>query len=135
MYWYNIYSLTNNNWMIILGFLASNHKQSNLRVATITHSWNMLPTVISNRFVCVSESYEQREHVVHALEHGTIMWTGITWKFLYESLLNSAWLWSRTQHAINKKQIFLVTRPPTCWKSDSCFWFVRKDKKRIKANL
>ena len=28
-----------------------------------------------------------------------------------------------------KTEIFLVTRPPTC------FWFIRKDKKRIKANL
>ena len=23
---------------------------------------------------------------------------------------------------------FLVTRPPSCWKPDSCFWFVRKNK-------
>ena len=34
-----------------------------------------------------------------------------------------------------KTEIFLVTRPPTCWKPDSCFWFARKDKNRIKANL
>ena len=31
-------------------------------------------------------------------------------------------------------EIFPVIRPPTCWKPDSCFWFVRKDKKGIKAN-
>ena len=68
-------------------------------------------------------------------------------KFLYKSLLNSAWLWSRPLLAINKKQKYLfpilaifisfrnTTRPPTCWKPDSCFWFVRKAKKRVKANL
>ena len=34
-----------------------------------------------------------------------------------------------------KPEIFLVTRPSTCWKPGSCFWFVRKDKKKVKANL
>ena len=34
-----------------------------------------------------------------------------------------------------KAEIFLVTRPPTCCKPDSCFWFLRKDKKRIKTNM
>ena len=29
----------------------------------------------------------------------------------------------------------IVTRPPTCWKPGSCFWFVRKEKKRTKENL
>ena len=28
-----------------------------------------------------------------------------------------------------KTEIFLVTRSLTCWKPDSCFWFVRKEKK------
>ena len=40
------------------------------------------------------------------IEHGTIIWTGKTRrKFLYKSLLNSAWLWSRAGLAINKKHI------------------------------
>ena len=43
--------------------------------------------------------------------------------------MNSVWLWSRVWVAINKKQIFLITRPPTCWKLDSSFWFLRKEKK------
>ena len=34
-----------------------------------------------------------------------------------------------------KTEIFRVTRPPTCWKDDSCFRFLRKDKIGIKANL
>ena len=34
-----------------------------------------------------------------------------------------------------KTEIFLITRPPNSCKYDSCFWFVRKDKERIKANL
>ena len=34
-----------------------------------------------------------------------------------------------------KTEIFLVTRPTNSWKSGSCFWFVRKGKERIKANL
>ena len=64
--------------------------------------------------------YEQEQHVR---------------KFLYKSLWKSAWLWSRVRVAINKKQIFLITRPPTCWKPGTCFWFVWKDKRRITANL
>ena len=32
-------------------------------------------------------------------------------------------------------EIFLVTRPPNCWKFDSCFWFLRKEKKGIKSKL
>ena len=58
-------------------------------------------------------------------------------KFLYKILLNSVWLWSRARLAINNKkpEIFLVTRPSTCWEPDSCFWFVRKDKNSIKANF
>ena len=34
-----------------------------------------------------------------------------------------------------KTEIFLAIRPPTYWKPDSCFWVIRKGKKRIKANL
>ena len=34
-----------------------------------------------------------------------------------------------------KTEIVLVTRPPTCCKPGSCFWFGRKNKKRMKANL
>ena len=34
-----------------------------------------------------------------------------------------------------KTEILLVTRPPTCGKPHSCFWFVRNDKKKLKANL
>ena len=30
-----------------------------------------------------------------------------------------------------KTEIFRIIRPLTCWKPDYCFWFVRKDKKRI----
>ena len=57
----------------------------------------------------------------------------------YKSILkwNSAYLWSRARLTINKKhaKIFLLTRSPTCWKFDSCFWFLRKDKQGIKAYL
>ena len=31
-------------------------------------------------------------------------------------------------HYKQKTEIFIVTRPPACWKPDPCFWFVRKDK-------
>ena len=34
-----------------------------------------------------------------------------------------------------KEQIFPDTRPPTCWKLDSCFWFVRKDNKKDKGEF
>ena len=34
-----------------------------------------------------------------------------------------------------KTEFFLVTRPPTCWKFDSCFWFVRKEKKDDKSGF
>ena len=37
----------------------------------------------------------------------------------------------RVQLAINKN--FLVTKTLTYWKNDSCFWFLRKGKKEIKA--
>ena len=55
------------------------------------------------------------------LHHGTIIRTGITCK--------------KIRHGFEKTEIFLVTRPSTCCKPDSCFWFVRKDKKKIKENL
>ena len=44
--------------------------------------------------------------------------------------MNSAWLWSRVKVAIKKTEMLLVTKLPTCWKPDSCFWFVGKDKKK-----
>ena len=34
-----------------------------------------------------------------------------------------------------KQEILLIARPPTCWKCDSCIWFLGKDKKDIKTNL
>ena len=34
-----------------------------------------------------------------------------------------------------KTEIFLVTRPPTGLKFDSCFWFLRNDKKRDKSKF
>ena len=34
-----------------------------------------------------------------------------------------------------KVAILLITRLPSRWKFDSCFWFLKKDKKGIKANL
>ena len=34
-----------------------------------------------------------------------------------------------------KTEVFLVTRPPTCWQPDSYFWFVGKGKNRVKANM
>ena len=36
---------------------------------------------------------------------------------------------------IEKIEIFLVTRPPTCLKFDPCFWFSRKDKERYKSEF
>ena len=54
----------------------------------------------------------------------------------YKSLFSSAYLWSRARLATNKKtEMFIVTRSPTCWKYDSWFWFLWKDKQRIKVNL
>ena len=56
---------------------------------------------------------------------------------------NSAWLLNSIKFGMTlkysatlykeKTKIFLVTRPPSYWKSDSCFWFVRngKNDKRI----
>ena len=35
-------------------------------------------------------------------------------------------------HYKQKTEKFLLTRPPTCYKPDSCFWFVRRDKKGLK---
>ena len=75
-----------------------------------------------------------KEGVYH---HGTIMRTEITCKkiLLWKPIeFGMAMKYIATRHK-QKTEIFLVTRPPTCWKPDSCFWFVRKDKKRIKANL
>ena len=34
-----------------------------------------------------------------------------------------------------KAKLFLVTRPVTYRKIDSCFWFLGKDKKGTKVNL
>ena len=34
-----------------------------------------------------------------------------------------------------KTETFLITSPPACWKFDSCFWILRKNKKDIKADL
>ena len=56
-------------------------------------------------------------------------------KFFYKRLLNLLWLSSKARFAKNKKEIFLVTTSRTCCKPDFCFWFVRKDKNRIKANF
>ena len=36
-------------------------------------------------------------------------------------VLNLAWLWNKATRYKQKTEIFLITRPPTCWKFDSCF--------------
>ena len=75
---------------------------------------------------------------VNDSNHGTIIQTGITCeKFFHKSLLNSAWLWSRTRLVINKKQKYfpLANHHNAEWKLDSWVWFVGKDKNRIKSNL
>ena len=58
----------------------------------------------------LAESQEEEEHrqlqsVLHFMQ---------TQKSFYKNLLNYAYPESRVQLALNKKQIFLVTRPPTC---------------------
>ena len=66
--------------------------------------------------------------------HWTIVRTGITCKKIFhKSLLNSTYRWSIARLAINKKEIFLITRSPTCCKCDSYFWL--RTNKGIKANL
>ena len=60
------------------------------------------------------------------------MRTGIAYK---KNAFNSAWLWNRAQLAINKKQLFLVTSSPTCWKRDSCFWISQKGQKEEKREF
>ena len=52
--------------------------------------------------------YDKHVHI----HHGTIVQAGIR-KSFYKSLLNSPYLWIRARLAVNKKQIFLVTRSPT----------------------
>ena len=59
-----------------------------------------------------------------------------------KALKKSSLFWSRAWLSINKKQkyfsyIFYIflTWSPTCWKPDICIWCVRKNKKKIKANL
>ena len=73
------------------------------------------------------------------------------WKLIFLICSYSTWVrkarkirwhvstWSRNLADSNcftqKEKIFLVTRPPTCWKFDFWFWFLRKDKKEITVNL
>ena len=55
---------------------------------------------------CVVIEISQEPHLLSGYyDHGTIIQTGITCKkFLYKSLLNLVWLWSRTRLAVNKNQ-------------------------------
>ena len=68
--------------------------------------------------------------------HGTIIRTEITCKEIPLQVsieFGMALKQSATRYK-QKTEIFLITRLPTCWKPDSWFW-LRKGKKRIKANL
>ena len=46
------------------------------------------------------------------------------------SFIKVFWIWQAFEverdSLYTKKEIFLVTRPPTCWKFDSCFRSLRK---------
>ena len=55
-------------------------------------------------------------------------------KSFYKGLLNSAYLWRRVRLAINKTQKYFLL-PDHQLLLNSNFWFLLKDKKRIKANL
>ena len=69
--------------------------------------------------------------------YGIIIQTGTTCKEIpsWKSIEFGMALKYSVTHYKQKTEIFLGTRPPTCRKPNSYFWFVRKNKKRIKENL
>ena len=69
--------------------------------------------------------------------NGTIIRTGTTWRKnpLEKSIEFGVALKQIATHYKQKTEIFLVNRLLTCWNPDCCFWFERKYKKRINANL
>ena len=86
-------------------------------------SFDLLP-VFSSIFYSIFNKYEMIESARYP---EITTWCSLK-KHWHKSLLNSS-------DSNQKVEIFFNARPTTCWHFDSCFWFLRKDKKGAKANL